>query len=119
MSDGKTDMDVPEAEFWHWKTSVGGFRMVGTSTASERGIFDMHGNVEELTLTQFSKLKATKEKEEFVDPVHLPGSKSHIVIKGGSWNVGPHLATASQRERRHQGRTPGRGFRVVLAPILK
>ena len=119
MSDGKTDMDVPEAEFWHWKTSVDGFRMVGTSTASERGIFDMHGNVEELTLTQFSKLKATKEKEEFVDPVHLPGSKSHIVIKGGSWNVGPHLATASQRERRHQGRTPGRGFRVVLAPILK
>lgn len=119
MSDAKTDMEVPEAEFWHWKTSAGGFRMVGTSTASERGIYDMHGNVEELTLTQFSKLHATKKKEGLIDPVNLPNSKSHIVIKGGSWNVGAHLATASQRERRHQGRTPGRGFRVVLAPILK
>jgi len=119
MADGETDMDVPEAECWHWNTSVDGFRMVGTSTASERGIYDMHGNVEELTLTHFNKRSASKETEELVDPVRLPSSKAHIVIKGGSWNVGPHLATASQRERRHQGRTPSRGFRVVLAPILK
>ena len=36
------------------------------------------------------------------------------MIKGGSWNVGAHLSSANQRERRHQGLTPGRGFRVGL-----
>lgn len=117
MADGESEFDVSEAEYWHWDTCNDGFRMVGTSSPSERGLYDMHGNVEELTLTQHDKRKASKETEELVDPLSLPTAKSHIVIKGGSWNVGAHLTNARRRQRRHQGRTPGRGFRVVLAPL--
>ena len=121
MADGKSELDVAEKEFWHWDSCEGGFRMVGTSSASKCGIYDMHGNVEELSLSKFHKRKSakeTKDDKELVDPVDAANNKNHIVVKGGSWNVGADRAAASRRERRHQGRTPGRGFRVVLAPKL-
>ena len=124
MADGKSNMDVPESECWHWDTSDGGYHMVGTSTPSKRGLYDMHGNVEELTFAKYSKRKSpedTKETDELVDPVAPPtyGRGQHIVIKGGSWNAAPGAAAASWRGRRNHGATPGRGFRVVLAPELE
>ena len=123
MADGKSNMDVPEAECWHWDTSAGGYHMVGTSTPSKRGLYDMHGNVEELTFTKFWKRKSpedTTETEKLVDPFEVPtyGRGQHIVIKGGSWNVSPDWTHASWRGRRAHAATPGRGFRVVLAPEL-
>ena len=122
MADGKSNMDVPESECWHWDTSEGSYRMVGTSTPSKRGLYDMHGNVEELTNNKYHRRKSPKdeaESEELVDPVSKPKSTDHVVVKGGSWNVSVEWLQASWRARRNPGRTPGRGFRVVLAPALE
>jgi formylglycine-generating enzyme required for sulfatase activity len=124
MTDRKSDMDVPADKFWNWDTFKGGYQMVGISSPSERGLFDMHGNVEELTMNKYHQRRSpeeTKESEELVDPVSWPeyGKGKHIVIKGGSWNAPPEWSSTSWRGRRHPGRTPGRGFRVVLAPKLK
>ena len=120
MADGRNDMDVPKAEWWNWETVQDGFHMVGTSTPSQRGIFDMHGNVEELTFDKFQRRdKKSKDTNDIVDPFQVPGKRSSIVIKGGSWNVGVKHATAKHRDGRHRSGAPGRGFRVVLAPAIK
>lgn len=117
MDDGKNDMDVPESKTWNWTTAKGGFQMVGTSSPNKRGIYDMHGNVEEITADRFNKRDAnSKDKNDIVDPRHAPGENGPIVVKGGSWNVGANQTGAKQRDRRDRTGTPGRGFRIVLAP---
>ena len=83
-------------------TSVG----IYPSGATQQGVMDMAGNVEEWCLNKY-------EDPEKPNSVGL-GSSGGRVLRGGSWNDGPVLLRSSFRNRFHPGsRSSDIGFRLA------
>ncbi len=117
---GKTEgFSVPVTDFWHSGTSANRFHVAGSSKPNPWGVFDMHGNLEELTLDEYSKQGKPAPLE--TDPVRVPKSESDfvVVVRGGSWSTTESRSYPSFRNERSDAACPYRGFRVALAPIVK
>jgi len=74
---------------WHLNNSFFQYQPVGQKPANPFGLHDMHGNVWEWTLDQFSPPPAQSPSQKRVNPMVVPTSLYPRVVKGGSWDDGP------------------------------
>jgi len=109
--------DVTSTNTWHW-VHPGGSSFddkafastnVGTYEPNRWGLYDMHGNVAEWTLSAYRRY-----------PYHAKAGASStdkVVVRGGSWNDRAQNARSSFRVmyRPHE-RVHDVGFRVICAP---
>ncbi len=90
---------------------------VGTKSGNELGIYDMSGNVREWCNDYWNEDEYYSSSR--TDPLG-PGTGSHRVYRGGSWNINPFSCRAANRFLGSPGRRNwDLGFRVVLAPKIK
>ena len=84
---------------WYDENSEDKYQKVGTKNPNDWGIHDMHGNVAEWTLDQYSPISYRQRKDKltenpFVEPIKVYPR----VVKGGSWmDNQKRLRSASRR----------------------
>ena len=73
---------------WHFDNSYEKYHEVGTKKPNPWGLFDMHGNVSEWTLDQYSKdyYKQFTDSVEIASPWLEPTKLHPRTVKGGSWD---------------------------------
>ncbi len=97
---------------WYDGNSGGRTHAVGEKSANPRGLFDMHGNVDEWCLDEWSD----KYKETGNDPVvgNVQNISAGRSIRGGSWFNDPRNCRSAFRFDWDPGdRSDDQGFRVV------
>ncbi|MCW5514882.1 formylglycine-generating enzyme family protein [Muriicola sp. Z0-33] len=71
---------------WYKANSDNKYQKVGTKKPNAFGLFDMHGNVAELTMDQYTELTyANRNKEQSLNPWVRPTELYPRVVRGGSW----------------------------------
>ena len=73
---------------WHLKNSRFQYQKVGQKSPNPFGFYDMHGNVWEWVLDQYSPPAEIASKEVIENPLRVPNSLYSRVVKGGSWDDG-------------------------------
>ncbi len=71
---------------WNLENSFFQYQPVGQKSPNPFGLYDMHGNVWEWTLDQFTTSPSPPSTEKRVNPLVLPTSLYPRVVKGGSWD---------------------------------
>ncbi|MCU0341236.1 MAG: formylglycine-generating enzyme family protein [Spirosomaceae bacterium] len=72
---------------WHKGNSGGGYKKIGTKKPNAWGIHDMHGNVIEWTLDQYSKdFYAKKAAGQTQEPYLKVKELYPMAVRGGSWD---------------------------------
>jgi len=90
-----------------------GTQVVGQYSANPWGLYDMHGNVAEMTLTPFRDRHPGGTVRHRVPAAN---AQAHAV-RGGSWEGAAHRARSGARDRQSDNlRSSAVGFRIVLAP---
>jgi formylglycine-generating enzyme len=100
--------DDPERieEFaWYEGNAGEGQKPVGTKAPNAFGLHDMHGNVAEWTVNQYTedgyvwlaKLAAEKGMVKAIEAVVWPTESSPCVVRGGSWEMEPEELRSSAR----------------------
>jgi formylglycine-generating enzyme required for sulfatase activity len=75
---------------WFFDNSNEKYAKVGKKKPNPWGLFDMHGNVAEWTLDQYSTDFYAKHGKELVkEPLNNPKTEYPIAARGGSWNSDP------------------------------
>lgn len=86
---------------WYFDNSDEQYQKVGTKKANAWGLYDMHGNVAEWVLDQFTEngYKDGKGKLLGMDnPLNIPTTLYPRTIRGGTWDDDPEtLRSASRR----------------------
>lgn len=85
---------------WYRGNSNGTYQRVGQKAANQYGIFDMHGNVAEWTLDEYSssfygELNDTLSQ----DPWNQPTSQHPITVRGGAYNDPPGALRCGARQK--------------------
>jgi formylglycine-generating enzyme required for sulfatase activity len=82
---------------WYYDNSNGGYKKVGTKKPNAWGLYDMHGNVCEWTLDQYTE--SYQERKSKQAPYHEPVVSLYpIAVRGGSWDDDPdRLRSAARR----------------------
>ncbi|MCP5024278.1 MAG: SUMF1/EgtB/PvdO family nonheme iron enzyme, partial [bacterium] len=84
---------------------------VGSYSANDFGLYDMHGNVWEWCFDSYASYGAAAVTDPFVT------GGSGRVVRGGSWaGHSGHCRSAERSQQPPDSMTNGVGFRVVLAP---
>jgi formylglycine-generating enzyme required for sulfatase activity len=87
---------------------------VGGLLANPWGLYDMHGNVNEMCLDWYS---GSYHGESVIDP-RGPTSGTHRVMRGGSWHLEPRqIRSAERRWVNPDHKWDFIGFRVALVPV--
>ena len=73
---------------WHLGNSRFKYQRVGSKSPNPFGLYDMHGNVWEWVLDQFTPPIANPPKELRENPLVAPNTLYPRVVKGGSWDDG-------------------------------
>ena len=73
---------------WHLGNSRFKYQRVGSKSPNPFGLYDMHGNVWEWVLDQFTPPPANPPKELVENPLVAPNTLYPRVVKGGSWDDG-------------------------------
>ncbi|MFV0442117.1 MAG: formylglycine-generating enzyme family protein [Planctomycetaceae bacterium] len=102
---------------WCAANSGGSSHPVGQKKANPFGLYDMHGNVSEWCLDEFSAYPSD-------DQVNWRGKEGSglRVVRGGNWRASPSsggLRSASRCELDSTAEHPFVGFRVCAAPVDK
>lgn len=85
---------------WYVDNSNGMPHQVGKKKPNPWGLHDMHGNVAEWVIDQYSKdfYKNSKPGVPLLFPVRLPGDKRYPhVVRGGSWDDDPKALRSAAR----------------------
>lgn len=83
---------------WFFDNSNEKYAKVGKKKPNPWGLHDMHGNVAEWTLDQYSADYYGKFGKEVVkEPLNNPKTEYPIVVRGGSWNADPEELRSAAR----------------------
>ena len=73
---------------WHLGNSRFQYQRVGSKSPNPFGLYDMHGNVWEWVLDQFTPPSAQASSDVRKNPLVAPNTLYPRVVKGGSWDDG-------------------------------
>ena len=73
---------------WHLGNSRFQYQRVGSKSPNPFGLYDMHGNVWEWVLDQFTPPSAQASSDIRINPLVAPNTLYPRVVKGGSWDDG-------------------------------
>ena len=102
-------------------SDTAGFRVLKAQPSGQYkpnawGLYDLHGNLQEWCLDSFAPYSAAPATDPLVRNDNDPAK----TIRGGGWNDEASRCRSSVRMFATASlATPGLGFRIVLAPILK
>lgn len=83
---------------WFYDNSNGKYQKVGTKKPNGWGLYDMHGNVMEWTIDQFSRDYFQHVGRNPADPLLRPQTLYPRSVRGGGWDDDPErLRSASRR----------------------
>lgn len=90
---------------WYFDNADSGQMPVGTKAPNAFGLHDMHGNVAEWTVNQYTEdgyqwlaeLAAENGVVRAIDAVKWPETSSPCVVRGGSWEMDPEDLRCSAR----------------------
>lgn len=86
---------------WYFDNADSGAVKVGTKKPNPFGLYDMHGNVAEWTVNQYSENGyqdyAEKQPISAVDFVRWPEAASPCVVRGGSWEMDAEALRSAAR----------------------
>ena len=86
---------------WYFDNADSGALPVGTKKPNAFGLYDMHGNVAEWTVNQYSEDGYGEFKKDkpihAVDVVNWPETSSPCVARGGSWEMDPEQLRSAAR----------------------
>lgn len=71
---------------WHYKNSNGTYHKVGEKKPNSWGLYDMHGNVAELTLDQYLPEVYTSRKNNTINPWEAAVTEYPRAVRGGSYD---------------------------------
>jgi formylglycine-generating enzyme required for sulfatase activity len=111
-----SDADHSATEFWHSDNSMEQMHEVGQKLANAWGLYDMHGNVWEMTLDRWYDYPKSGGPIE-IDPVYL-APEGHVIVRGGSWLRNKDECRSWNREVQWAHGGGYTGFRIVLGPVI-
>ena len=82
---------------WHLDNSRFQYQKVGQKKPNPLGLHDMHGNVWEWVLDQFTPPEKKAPSKLLVNPISMPTSLYPRVVKGGSWDDGEKTHRSASR----------------------
>ncbi len=82
---------------WHYTNSNGAYKKVGSKKPNPWGLYDMHGNVAEMTLDQYLPDFYAKAGNGAVNPWAIPKDLYPHVARGGSWDDDPDRLRSAAR----------------------
>lgn len=85
---------------WHYENSDDTYHKVGQKKPNPWGLYDMHGNVSEWVLDQFSTdfyAKSTGATSK--NPLAMPQTLYPRVVRGGSWDDDPDRLRSAARDQ--------------------
>lgn len=96
------DPDKLDEYAWHYGNSGNKYQKIGTKKPNAFGLYDMHGNVAEWTMDQYSSAFYAQFEGETADSPWLrPNELYPRVVRGGSWQDDPdRLRCAARRASR-------------------
>ena len=104
------------------KDDIGGYSegttTVGSFEPNQWGLYDMHGNIEELCLDRYSDYPntAVTDPDGGYDPTLGNDQDIHCVTRGGNYEDSPNKCTSWARKHPTQSGSLGIGFRVCWRP---
>lgn len=88
------DADELEDHAWFFDNSDS-YHRVGQKKPNPWGLHDMHGNVSEWVLDQYTPYDSLKES---VDPLAIPKTLYPRVVRGGGWDDDPEVLRSAARK---------------------
>lgn len=86
---------------WYFDNADEGALPVGTKKPNQFGLYDMHGNVAEWTVGQYTEDGYTMFRSDkpinAIDVVKWPETSSPCVVRGGSWEMDPEQLRSAAR----------------------
>ena len=104
--------------YFRWN-SLGGPNPVGTLRPNQYGIYDMHGNVWEITADYYERNYGLSDQELqgiTMDPVGPEDGRVRVIRGGGFSDIPPLLRTAVRSTISEDTRSRYTGFRLVRVP---
>jgi formylglycine-generating enzyme required for sulfatase activity len=89
------DPDQLEEYGWFYDNSGDAYQIVGQKQPNQWGLHDMHGNVSEWVLDQYTPYDSVKES---VDPLVIPKTLYPRVVRGGGWDDDPEKLRSAARK---------------------
>ena len=89
------DPDQLEEYGWFYDNSDDAYQSVGQKKPNPWGLHDMHGNVSEWVLDQYTPYESVKES---VDPLVIPKTLYPRVVRGGGWDDDPEILRSAARK---------------------
>lgn len=88
---------------WFFDNSGEKYQKVGKKKPNPWGLYDMHGNVSEWTLDQYSTdfYAECAKKGVVANPLNNPKTEYPIAVRGGSWNDDPEILRSAARIASH------------------
>jgi formylglycine-generating enzyme required for sulfatase activity len=94
------EADKLDDHAWHFDNAGEKYHKVGTRKPNPWGLFDMHGNVAEWTLDEYSTDFYKKSAVEIVtNPLLAPKTEYPQVARGGSWDADPIETRSAARDK--------------------
>ena len=92
------DPDDLEDYGWFYDNSDEKYQKIGQKKPNPWGLYDMHGNVSEWTLDQFTPGFGVKDAgKTLVNPLVNPTKLYPRVVRGGSWDDDPEMLRSAAR----------------------
>lgn len=112
---GEDDLDLCEYG-WYGDNSGGRSHPVGQLRPNRWGLYDMQGNVWELTQDYYEEYRADDPPKDQTDPTG-PATGTMHVIRGGTFNSAPGVCSSGNRFHiTPRGKSQWTGFRLAAVP---
>jgi formylglycine-generating enzyme required for sulfatase activity len=84
---------------WYAENSEFQYQKVGTKKPNPWGLYDMHGNVAELTLDRYIPGAYTMFEDGATNPWASPTERYPTVYRGGHWDADPEMLRSAARDK--------------------